>query len=411
MRNKSPLSDATASILVSKVSQPIGDFYVGRVDARTLIRISYTEIRAFLDGTQDKIAGIQRELSEKRIREIKKYVNLDYATFPTSIIISVASECVDLVPYNTNELEFGEAEDDSGSEIFNLELRPYGQPRDNDYIPAEKLAFIIDGQHRVAGLQGLEEGREFDVNVSIFVGVSDADKAEIFARVNQAQTKVNQSLVVDLASYYKERGPVKFAHEIVLAMNRDENGPFYDKVKRLGKAARGKGDIQTLAQATVVKPIVDYITADPEEERNRRYKGIFVSRREPDEWRRFIFQPFYDKDKDGDVDVFLCLTHYFNAVKAKWPEAWDNAKTRIILNRTTGYVALMRFLRDVYLAKCEKGEILTREVCDKIFNKITITTGELDSENFVPGSSGIGKLYRRLKDEAKSELQETGAEE
>ncbi len=276
-------------IPVSKIVQPIGDFYVGRMDARTLIRISYTEIRRFIEGTQDTIAGIQRERSEKRISEIKKYVNLDYATFPTSIIIAVSPECAEIVPYVDNKEKLVH---DVG-EIFYLDLSPFGKPSDDDYVPLEKIAFIIDGQHRVAGLEGLEEGREFDVNISVFVGASEADKAEIFARVNQAQTKVNQSLVVDLASFYQERGPVQFAHEIVLALNRDEDGPLHDKVKRLGKAEPGKGRVQTLAQATVVKPIVDYIASDPEAERNKRYKGIFGSKRAPDAWRRYIFQPFF----------------------------------------------------------------------------------------------------------------------
>lgn len=375
-------------IPVSKVSQPIGDFYVGRMGARMLIDISYTEIRAFLYGKQEKIAGIQRERSEKRIGEIRQYVNLDYATFPTSIIIAVASECAELKPYCHDE------EKSNNDGVFSLELAPYGSPGDEDYIPVEKIAFIIDGQHRVAGLEGLEDGREFDVNISIFVGASEADKAEIFARVNQAQTKVNQSLVIDLASYYEERGPVKFAHEVVLAMNRDEEGPFYDKVKRLGKADPGKGKIQTLAQATVVKPIVDYITSDPEAERNKRYKGFFGSRRNPDEWRKYIFQPFYDKDDDSGL--FLCLTNYFGAVRARWPRSWDDAPAGNILNRTTGYAALMRFLRPVYLAHCDKGQVLSYEVCNKVFGSIRIDDAELTRDIYLPGSSGIATLYRRL---------------
>ena len=240
---------------VTKVSQPIGEFYVGRMDARTLVAISYTEIRRFIEGTQDKIAGIQRERSERRINEIKKYVNLDYATFPTSIIIAIEPECAEI-----------ETSSEETEGLYILELHPFGNPEDDDHIPLDKIAFIIDGQHRVAGLEGLNADREFDVNISVFVGASDADRAEIFARVNQAQTKVNQSLVVDLASFYRERGPVKFAHEVVLALNRDEDGPLFDKVKRLGKADPGKGKIQTLAQATVVKPIVEYITEDPEVE-------------------------------------------------------------------------------------------------------------------------------------------------
>ena len=373
---------------VAKVEQPIGDFYVGRMDARRLLAISYTEIRRFIEGTQDKIAGIQRERSEGRIKQIKQYVNLDYATFPTSIIIAVEPECVEI-----------EAVSDDLEDIFILELSPFGDPTDDDHIPLRKIAFIIDGQHRVAGLEGLVDGREFDVNVSIFVGASDADKAEIFARVNQAQTKVNQSLVVDLASYFEERGPVKFAHEVVLAMNGDEEGPLFDKVKRLGKADPGKGQVQTLAQATVVKPIVDYISANPEAERNRRYRGIFRSRREPNAWRRHIFQPFFDAEDDSGV--FLCLSNYFDAVKAHWPEPWDNPSARagLILNRTTGYAALMRFLRQVYLQYCDEGEVLSGECCEEVFSDIDIADEELTKETFVPGSSGVSALYRRLMSE------------
>ncbi len=374
---------------VARVAQPIGDFYVGRMNARELISIAYTEIRRFDSGTQDTIAGIQRERSEGRIRQIKQYVNLDYATFPTSIIIAVEPECAEI-----------EALSDEFEDFYILELTPFGNPQDDDYIPLEKIAFIIDGQHRVAGLEGLEKGKGFDVNVSIFVGASDADKAEIFARVNQAQTKVNQSLVVDLASYFDERGPVKFAHEVVLAMNSDEEGPFYDKVKRLGKAEPGKGHVQTLAQATVVKPIVDYISADPEDERNKRYRGIFRLRRSPDAWRKHIFQPFYDREDDSGM--FLCLSNYFSAVKARWPEPWDNSDNRpgLILNRTTGYAALMRFLLPVYLKFCKEGEILSVESCQEVFNEIDIEDNEFTREKFIPGSSGVSALYRRLMSEA-----------
>jgi DGQHR domain-containing protein len=377
----------TVQIAVSKVTQPIGEFYVGRIESRELRAISYVEIRAFMAGTQKKIAGIQRERNEGRINEIKRYVGLEYATFPTSVIISVPPDCVELEPYCKEH-------DEETATVFNMTLKPFGKKGDEDYVPLDRIAFIIDGQHRVAGLEGLRDGKNFDVNVSIFIGASDADKAEIFARVNQAQTKVNPSLVVDLASYYDERGPIKFAHEIILAMNHEATGPFYDNVQRLGKAEVGKGRVQTLAQATVVDPLVDYITPDPEGDRNKRYKGIFSSKRPINAWQRHIFQPFYDEDNDGAV--FLCLTNYFNAVKARWPASWDDAPAGSILNRTTGYCALMKFLRPVYLSRCAKGEILTREACDEIFRGIDIKDHEMTRETFFPGSSGISSFYKRL---------------
>lgn len=299
-------------------------------------------------------------------------------------------ECAEISPYSEDS--------ESNPNLLNLSLSSYGTKEDEDYVAHNNIAFIIDGQHRVAGLEGLREGKEFDVNISVFIGASDADKAEIFARVNQAQTKVNPSLVVDLASFYEERGPVKFAHEVVLAMNRDPNGPFHDKIKRLGKAEPGKGRIQTLAQATVVEPLVKYITKDPEGERHKRFKGIFTNRRSPNAWKQQIFQPFYDND--DDAGVFLCLTNYFDAVKARWPLSWDDAPTGNILNRTTGYVALMKFLRPVYLSKCSQGEVLTREACDEVFRGINIPDKELTRDFFLPGSSGASKLYKRLLSES-----------
>lgn len=155
--------------------------------------------------------------------------------------------------------------------------------------------------------------------------------------------------------------------------------------------------MQTLAQATVVKPIVDYITPDPEGERNKRYKGIFGSRRAADDWRRYIFQPFYDEEDDSGV--FLCLTNYFGAVKERWPTSWDDAPAGSILNRTTGYAALMRFLRPVYLRQCDRGQILSKEACDQIFAQIDIEDEELTRDTFIPGSSGISTLYQRLVQE------------
>lgn len=160
-------------ITVSKVSQPIGEFYVGRIESRELRAISYVEIRAFLAGTQRKIAGIQRERNEGRINEIKRYVNLEYATFPTSVIILVPPDCVELEPYCKEQ-------DEDTATVFNMTLKPFGEVGDDDHVPLERIAFIIDGQHRVAGLEGLKDGKVFDVNVSIFIGASDADKAEDF---------------------------------------------------------------------------------------------------------------------------------------------------------------------------------------------------------------------------------------
>lgn len=87
-------------------------------------------------------------------------------------------------------------------------------------------------------------------------------------------------------------------------------------------------------------------------------------------------------------------------MKRRWPASWDDAPAGNILNRTTGYSALMKFLRPVYLAKCNMGEVLTQEACDEVFRGINISDLELTRDYFLPGSSGISSLYKRLLSES-----------
>ena len=96
------------------------------------------------------------------------------------------------------------------------------------------------------------------MNVSIFIGADKADQAAVFATVNLAQTKVNNSLAYDLLSFAKRRTVERVCHEIVVALDREPSGPFKDKIKRLGVATPGR-DNETLSQATVVRGILQYM--------------------------------------------------------------------------------------------------------------------------------------------------------
>ena len=227
-------------------------------------------------------AGIQRERSPKRIGELSEYVNFDYATFPTSVVLALDERSVAIYPVA------------NCSGLYVMEISDFGGDDGTPLIPLAQSAFIIDGQHRLAGLEALQGDKTFDVNVSIFVGADLADKAEIFSRVNLAQTKVNRSLVYDLFSYAEKRSPHKFSHEVTIALNRDNRGPSFGKIKRLGKATPGLGKTsETLSQATVVDGILQYISGSIQQERNRGFLGLPSPRRRADEWRRYIFQSFF----------------------------------------------------------------------------------------------------------------------
>ncbi|MEP3115816.1 DGQHR domain-containing protein [Nisaea sp.] len=376
------------TLKVLKVDQPIGEFYIGAINSQDLIEISTVEIRDFEEGHPDTIDGIQRQLSKSRLKELSEYVNLDYATFPTSIILAIHRHCVEIRPI-------------IGCDgLFDLIINDWSGDDDTKAIPITESAFVIDGQHRLAGLTNRHSTKgPFELNVSIFVGADIADQAEIFSRVNLAQTKVNKSLMYDLLDYAKEHSPYKVAHDVVVAMNKDNSGPFYRKIKRLGIRTPGQEN-ETLAQATVVDGLLRHLPKKQEKERTKSLFG-WAGQAEPDEnWRDRIFVDFYRKE--DFVSIFLIVSNYFEAARRRWPSPWDTPEEGQILCRTTGYNALIRFLKEAYLYKITKPRIVEVDEFLEIFKMVQLNESDFTRDKFLPGSSGSGELYKLLCDSLKN---------
>src|SRR6266581_5535687 len=200
------------------VTQPIGSFYVGAIDSQDLVAVSYAEIRRPEGRDLERYIGTQRDLSPGRVAELKQYVTTIDACFPTSIILAVSSD---------------HASFDEKRGVLTI---------DRD----ENVAKIIDGQHRIAGLEDYK-GERFEVNVTIFVDMELEDQAMVFATINLKQTKASKSLAYDLYEYAEARSPQKTCHNIAKLMNFKADSPFKGRIKILGKAT-GTG-AETLTQA------------------------------------------------------------------------------------------------------------------------------------------------------------------
>ena len=227
------------------VEQPIGVFYIGAIEADDLIAISWTDVRRIdpdqgqsvvdvsetdypqsISGADDnsllideldedavlvedqdfeKFLGIQRELSPGRVAEIKQYVNNVDATFPTSVLLSISSD-------------HARFDEDSGT----LSI-----------VRNSRVAKVIDGQHRIAGLSD-RKGKGFQINVAIFIDMDIQDQAMVFATINLKQTKVNKSLAYDLYEFTKSRSPQRTCHDIARFLNYRENSPLEGRIKMLG---------------------------------------------------------------------------------------------------------------------------------------------------------------------------------
>ena len=144
------------------------------------------------------------------------------------------------------------------------------------------------------------------------------------------------------------------AHDIARFLNYKEGSPFFSKVKMLGTGS-GK-EQETLTQATFVDRLLRYISRDPMGDRDVLRRGRKLPRSAARDKDRQIFRNWFIDERD--VHITIVLWNYFLAVQAKWPISWEIPAKGNILNRTTGFGALMRFLRLAYNSREENQQRL-----------------------------------------------------
>ncbi len=365
-----------------KLKQPVGEFYIGCIDSKKLIEITWVDVRRiFTERDVDKYLGIQRRVDPKRVEEIAKYTNTIDSCFPTGIILAVPAACA-----NYNE--------DAGSMTLSNYINP---EKGEEPILFGQIAKVLDGQHRIEGLRGYQ-GNSFEINVSIFVDIDVAQQAYIFSTVNLAQTKVNKSLAYDLFDLAKLRSPQKVCHNVAVVLDENKESPFYKRIKRLGSATPGRMD-ETITQATFILALMRYVSKTELEDRD-----LYMRKRKPEkisaeESKELIFRNMMIEEKD--LEIADVLWNFFEAVKNKWPQAWFSTGRGIMLNKTNGFKGLMRFLRDAYLYITTPGHVPTSKDFSKIFDRIKMQDEDFNIDNFKPGTSGESALYRALKDQSR----------
>ena len=359
------------------LQQPMGEFYVCKISAKDLCEITYFDIRQMLGAREmDTYIGIQRKIDSSRVAGLQAYVNTLDACFPTSIVLAVDEQCATYDPR-------------SSMLTLHNDPNPVGGDTQTLY---RGIAKVIDGQHRIEGLRGLKGG-DFELTVSIFVGLDMEDQAYIFSTVNLAQTKVNKSLVYDLFDFSKLRSPQRTCHNVVIAMDRREGGPFFKRIKRLGSATEGRHG-ETLSQATFVDALMPYISHMPALDRDMIKRNLPLQRASEAEANKLIFRNLFVDSKD--VDIGVIIFNYFTAVSRRWPVSWGSTERGNMLNKTNGFKALMAFLRHAYIYLRQKSVVPTVEMFSEILDRIELEDGSFTTETYPPGTSGESELRKAL---------------
>jgi DGQHR domain-containing protein len=397
------MSYGNITVRVVKVKQPLGEFFIGVLNARDLVEISYSDVRR-IEGEQrevEKYLGIQRPLDKDRVKKIKQYVKAPDAAFPTGIVIAVDQKCAEY------------------DQLGSLILKPYLSDTDEESIPLEKIAKVLDGQHRIAAFMNErgqydvsmdDVGADFQFNVVIFIGIDIDEQANIFATVNLAQTKVNRSLVYDLEELSKTRSPFRTGHQIAVALDSaDPKSPLYHRIKRLGVKTKNREISEPLTQAAFVEALTKLISPDPFADRTLYMKGKKPKHISGNEIHRFPFRNLFIDGKD--TDIALILYNYFTSIKEKWPLAWNAINQEgNILPRSNAFKAFMRYLRLAYIkiVKSEIGRVPTISEFSDALSHIKASDEDFTSGNFKPGSGGESAFYKLLTGELRiSDLKET----
>lgn len=295
------------TIHMLEINQPIGAFYIGKIHAEDLLKISEIKRR-------EKNDGIQRELSETRTGAIAKYCEDPDATFPTPIILEVdSSEKIKLIKNN------------SLNDIFDLEYN-------DNFVFAE----ILDGQHRVEGIKKANN-KNFELLVVIMFDLTEEEKAYVFSTINSNQAKVDRSLIYDLFELSEKRSPYKTCHELARILNSSPQSAFYGKLKMLGKKA---SDRESLSQGTFVTYLVQLISKNPSQD----MIDIKNSKKLSDNGNYPLRKYFINNE---DEIILKIIENYFLAVKTVFSEEWDNPD-QYILSKTTGYGALIKVFKKYY---------------------------------------------------------------
>ncbi|WP_273015977.1 MULTISPECIES: DNA phosphorothioation-associated DGQHR protein 1 [Leeuwenhoekiella] len=364
-----------------KIDQPLASFFVTKIKAEDLLEISFSEELQYVNDSGE-LKGNQRKQDEKRLKSIARYIDSVEMSFPNSIILAV----------NYNR--------DTGEIIEDEEKRWSVREIENDLyeinVPSkEKLASVIDGQHRLNAFQYIskKDRKNLDLVCAIFFDLTNSYQAFLFATINGNQKKVDKSLALEQFGFNIEEEPKeswtpeKFAVYYCRILNFKDSA-FKGKVK-LAPIYQEEifssinRDNFIVSTATVVDGILSLISSNPKRDRvEMGQTSIFRGR------NRKALKEFRDSSPLRDAFIQNKDDLIYNIVKKYfyWVDEliWKKigAENSYII-KTVGIQALFDLLKKILQSNPDVNNIDFKKYVEN-FSKVDF------SDNYFQ-ASGVGK--------------------
>jgi len=286
----------------------------------------------------DNPDGYQRPLVESRKRFVKRYLEEEEGDFPTSILLNIR--------------------DPSGVWFKSVTKVDDGIERGILVIPEDKVMWLVDGQHRVKGIEyaienGLSWLEDYPLLISLFVGLSRYDEMREFYIVNTRQKGVPADVAErHLLGMVQAEGKIRVmelegkskyrqarALKIVDMLRQRKDSPWYKAIRFPGEP---KSAVHLVRQHTMVVAV----------------KEIFRN-------------PMVELIPDDQIGELIIT--YWQAIRELLPEAFTNPNEYTI-QKIPGVYALHMIFPDVF-ELCRDYNDFSKERMKEIVGNI-----KMDSE-------------------------------
>lgn len=385
--------DFPYKVPVVQINQPIGVFYAGTLDSRLLLDVCYSkpaQVIAASEGTRGySVDGGQRVQKPERFKDIAKYIDTTEATFPNSIILSA----------NINENGLIEDDDDKRWRIEKSNI-------DGVFylvIPTkEKLASIIDGQHRVFAFEQSVINCDMQLLCSIFFDLGFPYQSYIFSTINSNQVKVDRSLAYEFFGFSLDNeppdswSPEKLAVYIGRLLNTNDDSPLCKHIEiglqDLSDSFGVKG--WGISMATIVDGIVRLISNNPKQDREEMHKFKLFEGRNRNKLINKNGLPLRKLYIEGnDLAIYKIIANYFTAADIVF---WNKSGDRSYIKKTVGIQALFDILKLLLNQVAENNSDYDKRMfsADYFSNKLNFASNIDFSDDFFQAS---GKGRGRIK--------------
>lgn len=385
-----------------RVEQPIGVYYVTVLQARVLLQVAFSDVlSATLRDGEDyyDLDGTQRLMNPKRLQMIADYINRPDSAFPNSIILAANFRQEDGL-IEDDDLEIEKGHPDATGRRWSVEESDDGCCTLT--IPTkEKLAAIIDGQHRLFAFVNARPQR-LDMNLvcSVFLDLPKPYQAQLFATINSTQKPVDKSLTYELFGYNIDEedekfwSPDKLAVFLTRKLGTDEKSPLKGRIviapkKDEALARLTSGVSWKVSTSVVVEGVMRLFTSNPKKDTanlldtERKKRSALASLRQDRSPLRSVYLD------NQDAVIYAMTLNYLNACEDVF---WARARAGSFITKTVGIQALFDVLRGQ-----AKEAYEGRDISAKYFTKRLRPAGAIDfSEEQFRNASGSGRsLIRR----------------